>query len=75
MNWLAFMAALVRLMTSLADWLRTRSLLAAGEAQGRSASDDAHARTAAEQGGRMREIADSPPTRAEVEKRLEEGRA
>jgi hypothetical protein len=75
MNWLAFFAALVRLMTSLADWLRTRSLLVAGEAKGRASSDTAHARMAAEQGERMQEIAAVPPTRAQVEKRLEEGDA
>lgn len=75
MNWLPFLAALVRLMTSLANWLRTHALLAAGEAKGRAASDATHARAAAEQGERMREIAATPPTRAEIEKRLEEGGA
>ena len=75
MNWLSLVAPLVRLAAALADWLRARSLLAAGEAKGRAASEAARARAAAEQGERMREIAATPPSRAEIEKRLEEGGA
>jgi hypothetical protein len=75
MNWLSLIVALVKLATSLAEWLRARSLLVAGEAKGRASSDADHARTAAEQGARMRGIAAAPPTGAEIEKRLEEGNA
>ncbi len=75
MNWLSLLAAFAKLAAALADWLRARTLLTAGEAQGRAASDAAHARAAAEQAARMRDIAASPPSRTEIEKRLEEGSA
>jgi len=75
MNWLALLGALVKLATAIADMLRDRGLIAAGETHGRAASDADHAREAAERGAAMREIASRPPARADVEKRLEEGSA
>jgi hypothetical protein len=75
MNWLALLSAFVKLATSLSGWLRERALVRAGEAKGRAASDADHAREAAEQGARMREIAARPPARNEIDKRLEEGGA
>ncbi len=75
MNWLSFFAALVKLVTAIANALRDRKLVAAGEASGRAASDADHARAAAERGEAMRQIAEKPPTRAELDKRLEEGNA
>jgi hypothetical protein len=50
-------------------------LLAAGAARGRAESDADHARTAAEQGERMRAIAGRPAARNDIDKRLEEGSA
>lgn len=75
MNWLALLTAIAKLAGAITSAFRDRSLLTAGEARGRAASDADHARTAAMQGARMRGIAASPPTRAEVDKRLEEGSA
>lgn len=73
MNWLSLFAALARLAAEFLGWLRERALLAAGETRGRAESDAAHARVAAEQEKRMREIAAVPPTRADIERRLNEG--
>jgi hypothetical protein len=75
MNWLALLAALSKLASAIASAFRDRSLLSAGEARGRAAADAEHARTAAEAGARMREIAVNPSPRAVVDKRLEEGSA
>ena len=75
MNWLSLAGALLKLAASVAGWLREKKLVAAGEAKGRASSDADHARTAAAQGERMREIAGRPPARNEIDKRLEEGSA
>jgi hypothetical protein len=75
MNWLALLTALAKLAGAIGAALRDRRLIAAGEAKGRAASDSDHARTAAERGGKMREIAALPPARQDVDKRLEEGNA
>lgn len=75
MNWLSLIAAVVKLVTAFATALRDRKLVAAGEARGRAASDADHARVAAERGEAMRQIAGKPATRAEIDKRLEEGNA
>jgi hypothetical protein len=75
MNWLALLSTLAKLAASVSGWLRERALLKAGGAQGRAASDADHAREAAEQGARMREIAARPPARNEIDKRLEDGSA
>ena len=75
MNWVAFLGALAKLAGAIAAAVRDWRLMAAGEVQGRAASDADHARTAAEQGERMREIAGRPAARKEVDKRLEEGSA
>jgi hypothetical protein len=75
MNWLALAGALAKLAASLAAALRDWKLLAAGAARGRAESDADHARSAAKQGQRMREIAGRPATRNDIDKRLEEGSA
>jgi hypothetical protein len=75
MTWLSLVAALAKFASSLSGWLRERSLVKTGEAQGRAASDADHAEAAAEHGARMREIAARPPARNEIDKRLEEGSA
>lgn len=75
MNWLSFLGALAKLAASLVAALRDWKLLAAGMARGRAEAEADHARTAAEQGERMREIAGRPAARKEVDKRLEEGSA
>jgi hypothetical protein len=73
MSWLPLFVALAKLATEFLGWLRERALLVAGESKGRADSDAAHARLAAEQAERMREIAAVPPTRADIERRLNEG--
>lgn len=73
MNWLALIGALVKLAASLAAALRDRALVAVGAARGRAASDADHARAAAARAAEMRAIADKPPSRADVQRRLEEG--
>jgi hypothetical protein len=75
MNWLSLFAALARIAAEFVGWLRERALLATGETRGRAQSEAAHARVAAEQGKRMREIASSPPSQKDVERRLDEGSA
>ena len=75
MNWLAFLGALAKLAGAIAAAVRDWRLIAAGEAKGRAASDADHARTAAEQSERMRQIARQPPARNDIVKRLEEGSA
>jgi hypothetical protein len=75
MNWLALIGAAIKLFAALADTLRDRKLVAAGEATGRAESDSDHARAAAERDALMRQIAGKPPARTEIDKRLEEGSA
>jgi hypothetical protein len=75
MSWLSLLGAAMKLFTAVAEYLRDRKLVAAGEASGRAESDVEHAREAAARGEAMRKIADKPPARAEIEKRLEEGNA
>jgi hypothetical protein len=75
MNWLALLGALLKFVTAIAGFFRDLRLLAAGEARGRAESDADHAREAADRAATMRQIAGRPPARAEIEKRLEEGKA
>jgi hypothetical protein len=75
MNWLSLLAALAKLVSTIAGALRDRALTRAGEARGRAESDADHAREAEARGQAMRQIADRPPPRAEIDKRLEEGTA
>ena len=75
MNWLSLLAALAKFAGAIASVLRDWRLVAAGEARGRAESDAGHAHAAAAQGDRMREIAGRPPTRKEIDKRLEQGSA
>lgn len=75
MNWLSLITALTKLVGAVMRWLEDRQLIAAGEAKGRAASDADHAKAAREAGDAMRKIADQPPSRAEIDKRLEEGSA
>jgi hypothetical protein len=75
MSWLSLLGPLVKLVAAIADALRDRNLVDAGAAKGRAESDAQHAREAAARGQAMRQIADQPPPRAEIDKRLEEGSA
>jgi hypothetical protein len=75
MNWLSLLAAVVKLVAAIAAALRDRTLLSAGETKGRAQSNADHAREAEARGALMQQIADSPPPRTEIDKRLEEGSA
>jgi hypothetical protein len=75
MNWLTLGAAFAKLLAAIVSLWRDRRIGIAAEAQGRAASDAAHAREAEARAAHMREIAAAPPSRGEIEKRLEEGRA
>jgi hypothetical protein len=75
MSWIALVSGLAKLFADAVSALRDWKLIGAGEAQGRAASDAAHARAASERGEAMRQIAGNPPARAEVDRRLEEGSA
>lgn len=75
MNWLALLTALAKLASAIASAFRDGSLVATGEAKGRSASDADHARAALARGEAMREIAAKPSARQDLDKRLEEGSA
>jgi hypothetical protein len=74
MNWLALAAAATKLMTALTKLLSDRRLLAAGEAEGRAASERAQARATAKAANAMREIAERPASRDEAIERLEQGK-
>ena len=75
MNWMALIGSFVKFFAETIAAIRDWKLIAAGEARGRAASDVAHARAAAERGDEMRQIANKPPGRVEIDKRLEEGSA
>jgi hypothetical protein len=75
MNWIALLSGVAKFFAEAVAAIREWRLIAAGEARGRAASDTAHARVAVERGEAMRQIADKPPARVEVDKRLEEGSA
>jgi hypothetical protein len=67
--------ALISAVKSLAAAIREWRAVEAGEAQGRADSDATHAAAARQADERMRSIAEKPPSREEVVKRLEEGSA
>jgi hypothetical protein len=73
MSWLSLLGTALRLANAIADALRERRLITAGEERGRAASNADHAREAAARGAAMRNIAAKPPSRAEIDRRLEEG--
>jgi hypothetical protein len=75
MNWLGFLAAMARLFTSIFSTVRDWTMRAFGETKGRAAAEAEHAAVAEEAGQAMHEIARHPPTREELQKRLEEGNA
>lgn len=75
MSWIALVSSLAKLFAEAIGAIRDWNLIGTGEARGRAASDAAHARAASEQGEAMRQIADKPAARAEVDRRLEEGSA
>jgi hypothetical protein len=75
MSWLSLLAALAKLVGAVAGVLRDRALMTAGKEKGRAESDADHAREAQTRGAAMRRIADQPASRAEIDKRLEEGSA
>jgi hypothetical protein len=75
MNWIALTGSVAKFLAETASALREWKLVSLGETQGRAKSDSAHARAVAERGEAMRQIADAPPGRAEIDKRLGEGSA
>jgi hypothetical protein len=75
MSWLSLLAALAKLAGAVVGALRDRALMTTGKGKGRAESDAEHAREAQARGVAMRRIADQPPSRAEIDKRLEEGNA
>jgi hypothetical protein len=75
MNWMALIGGFVKFFAEAIAAIREWKLIAVGEARGRAASDAAHVRAAAERGEEMRQIADKPPGRVQIDKRLEEGSA
>jgi hypothetical protein len=75
MNWIALIGSVAKLFAEAVAALREWKLIAAGEARGRAASDAAHARATAKRCEEMRQIANKPPGRVEMDKRLEEGSA
>jgi len=68
---LALISAVKSVTAAILQW-RSVEL---GEAKGRADSDAIHAAAARQADERMRSIADKPPSRDEVVKRLEEGSA
>jgi hypothetical protein len=74
-NWLALFAAAAKLIAAIAKFFSDRQLISAGKAAGRAESEAVHARAAAEAEAEMRAIADKPPGRGEIDKRLEGGSA
>ncbi len=75
MNWVGFLAALARLLTTVFSTVRDWTMRAFGEAKGRAEAAVDHAAAAEQAGREMQEIARHPPTREELQKRLEEGSA
>lgn len=75
MNWLGFLAAMARLFTSIFSTVRDWTMRAFGEARGRTDAETEHAAAAEAAGREMQEIARHPPTREELQKRLEESSA
>jgi hypothetical protein len=74
-NWLSLGAALAKLLAAVISFLRDGRVAAAAKAQGRAASDAEHAREAEARAAQMREIAAMPPSRDEIQERLDNGRA
>ena len=75
MNWLSLITTAAKLIAVVVKFFSDRQLIESGRAEGRAASDADHARAARATGVAMQKIADQPPSRAEIEKRLEEGSA
>ncbi len=75
MNWLSLITTAAKLVAAVVKFFSDRQLIESGRAEGRSESDADHARKAREAGDAMQKIADKPPSRAEIEKRLEDGSA
>jgi hypothetical protein len=75
MNWIALVSSIAKLIAEAVSALREWKLISLGEAHGRAKSESAHAREATERREEMRKIADAPPGRADIEKRLGEGSA
>lgn len=75
MDWISLLANVARFFANLFSAVREWTVAALGRAKGRAESDADHARAAAEAGEAMAELARRPLTRADLEKRLEEGDA
>ncbi len=75
-EWLAeFALALVSAVKSVSAAVLQWQAAALGETKGRAESDTAHAEAARQAGEAMQSVADAPPDRDEILKRLEEGSA
>jgi hypothetical protein len=72
---LSLVGAAVKLAAALAKLFSDRRLISAGEAAGRAATEQEHARAAQQAEDEMRAIADEPASRDDVLKRLDEGTA
>ena len=75
MNWLSLITTAAKLIAAVVKFFSDRRLIESGRAEGRAESDTDHAREARAAGDAMQKIADKPPSREEIEKRLEEGSA
>ena len=75
MNWLSLITTAAKLIAAVVKFFSDRQLIESGRAEGRAESDADHAREAQAAGEAMQKIADKPPSRAEIEKRLEDGSA
>jgi hypothetical protein len=72
---LSLIGAAVKLAAALMKFFSDRQLISAGEAAGRAAAEQEHARAARAAEDEMRAVADKPAARDELLKRLDEGTA
>ena len=72
---LSLLGAAVKLPAALTKFFSDRRLISAGEAAGRAAAEQEHARAAQQAEDDLRAIADKPASREELLKRLDEGTA
>jgi hypothetical protein len=74
-NWLSLITTAAKLIAAVVKFFSDRRLIESGRAEGRAASDADHAREARAAGDAMQKIADKPPGKDEIDKRLEKGDA
>ena len=75
MNFVSLLAAVARLIATLAKYMSNWKLLSAGEAKGRVESERDHALAAKQAEDEMRALAEKPASRDEVLRRFDEGSA